>query len=379
MTAPSPDLILDVENAVDYVAARAALSERVGRVREVSASDEGKLNGVLFVVGERGSLVLKQSLPWIRTLPDWSLGAERLRREVELLRRWSGFNPGFVPEILAFDDAANVVAMEYLHEHVLLRDALRSPLDEATASALSERLGGMIARAACATSLLGLDRAEYRAAVERGRNAEMTALMHDVVFAMPFLGEPLQMSTALAAEQSARIRQDEAALAAIEELAWTFETRCEALLHGDLHTGSIMVDGADVRIIDAEFGRYGPVAWDLGELLGHLVIAEEVHAAVGDRAASAEVGSMVERVVQAFLAEMQGLTATLPHARRAFAMNWAAETAGSAIRFGGVEILRRIIGVGDCEQLRGLPDAAFAAALTTLVERGRAAVVEGEW
>ena len=38
----------------------------------------------------------------------------------------------------------------------------------------------------------------------------------------------------------------------------------EALIHGDLHTGSIMVTESETRVIDPEFAFYGPMGFDVG-------------------------------------------------------------------------------------------------------------------
>jgi len=44
-------------------------------------------------------------------------------------------------------------------------------------------------------------------------------------------------------------------------------------LHGDLHTGSIMVTQDSTKCIDPEFGFYGPMGFDLGAFLGNLILA----------------------------------------------------------------------------------------------------------
>ena len=38
-------------------------------------------------------------------------------------------------------------------------------------------------------------------------------------------------------------------------------------MHGDLHTGSIMTNGSDAKVIDHEFVFYGPAGFDLGLLM----------------------------------------------------------------------------------------------------------------
>ena len=52
-----------------------------------------------------------------------------------------------------------------------------------------------------------------------------------------------------------------------------FIERAQALIHGDLHTGSIMVTIDSTQIIDPEFGFYGPMGFDIGAFLGNLILA----------------------------------------------------------------------------------------------------------
>lgn len=47
----------------------------------------------------------------------------------------------------------------------------------------------------------------------------------------------------------------------------------QALLHGDLHTGSLMVTEDTTYVIDAEFAFYGPIAFDVGKMVANLLIA----------------------------------------------------------------------------------------------------------
>jgi len=47
----------------------------------------------------------------------------------------------------------------------------------------------------------------------------------------------------------------------------------EAMIHGDLHTGSIMVTERDTRVIDPEFAFYGPMGFDIGAVIANLLMA----------------------------------------------------------------------------------------------------------
>lgn len=54
---------------------------------------------------------------------------------------------------------------------------------------------------------------------------------------------------------------------------YRFCERAQALIHGDLHTGSIMVTHDSTQVIDPEFAFYGPMGFDIGAFLGNLILA----------------------------------------------------------------------------------------------------------
>ena len=60
-----------------------------------------------------------------------------------------------------------------------------------------------------------------------------------------------------------------------------FMMHTEALIHGDLHTGSIMINPEEIKVIDPEFAYYGPMGFDIGAVIGNLVLnyaSQEYHA-----------------------------------------------------------------------------------------------------
>ena len=54
----------------------------------------------------------------------------------------------------------------------------------------------------------------------------------------------------------------------VAKLKEGFLTHAQALIHGDLHTGSIMVTEEDTKVIDPEFAFYGPIGFDIGAVIG---------------------------------------------------------------------------------------------------------------
>ena len=94
----------------------------------------------------------------------------------------------------------------------------------------------------------------------------------------------------------------------VASLKHVFMTHGEALIHGDLHTGSVMVGGGRAAAIDPEFAFYGPVGFDLGALWANAAIA----AARADRLAAptafrAHVAAIVTDSWEAFTDELRRL------------------------------------------------------------------------
>ena len=50
-------------------------------------------------------------------------------------------------------------------------------------------------------------------------------------------------------------------------------TNAQALIHGDLHTGSIFIKEDALKVFDPEFGILGPCGYDIGNVIANLIFA----------------------------------------------------------------------------------------------------------
>ena len=83
------------------------------------------------------------------------------------------------------------------------------------------------------------------------------------------------------------LRADRDLKVAAQRLKHIFAATPETLLHGDLHTGSVMVTAEQTRVIDPEFAFYGPMAFDVGMLLANFwmsYFSQSGHETAGNRA-----------------------------------------------------------------------------------------------
>lgn len=67
--------------------------------------------------------------------------------------------------------------------------------------------------------------------------------------------------------------EDDALRLEAAKLKEIFKNSAQALIHGDLHTGSIMVREDSTMVLDPEFAFYGPIGYDVGNVIANLIFA----------------------------------------------------------------------------------------------------------
>jgi 5-methylthioribose kinase len=250
----------------------AVLRDQVGndnkawRVREVG---DGNLNLVFIVEGPKGAAIVKQALPYVRLVGDsWPLPLKRSFFEYHALTRQTQRDPNMTPKIFSFDEHQAIIIMEFLTPHVILRRAL---IEGRQISELSEKLGCFLARTLFRGSDLCMDTKLRKADLALfADNVALCDITESLVFSDPYYDAQLNRHTSPQLDGIVgQLRADRDMKVAAQRLKHVFTTMPETLIHGDLHTGSVMVTDGDVRVIDPEFAFYGPMAFDLGMLLAN--------------------------------------------------------------------------------------------------------------
>src|SRR5258708_3809648 len=105
-------------------------------------------------------------------------------------------------------------------------------------------------------------------------NHALCKITEDLIFTDPYRqAEQNRWTSPWLDATAAAIREDLDLHVAISRLKLKFMASPEALIHGDLHTGSIMVTQSETKVIDPEFAFYGPMGFDLGAVLGNLIMS----------------------------------------------------------------------------------------------------------
>jgi 5-methylthioribose kinase len=253
-----------------------SLVDRIGadtakwKVREVG---DGNLNLVFIVEGGKGTAIVKQALPYVRLVGEsWPLPLNRSFFEYHALTRQAARAPGSVPQIFHFDEGQALIVMEFLSPHVILRKAL---IEGRQLPHIARDLGLFMALTLFRGSDLAMVTRERKAdlALFAG-NVDLCDITESLVFTDPYFAAPLNKHTTPQLDGIvAELRADRDLKVEAQRLKHLFAANAETLLHGDLHSGSIMVTEGETRIIDPEFAFYGPMAFDVGMLLANFWMA----------------------------------------------------------------------------------------------------------
>jgi len=361
---------LTLESVPTYLRTTPVWETVLGGPRRVVVEDlaDGNVNLVFRVredVGDR-SVIVKQALPYARAVgTSFPLPLNRAAIEHRMLVVEQRLAPDFVPRVWAYDARMHVLVLEDLRLHRVLRGAL---INRERLPHLADHLATFLAHTLFYTSDLALDPRQKKRWVARTVNPHLCRVTEDLVFTEPFVDHPHNHWNPLITDAVHAVWADEVLLAAVADLKWAFMTRAEALIHGDLHTGSVMVTATDTRVIDPEFGFYGPMGFDVGALLANFALNYLAQPAWGgDPAEVADYRRWLLEVSQDVwdgfaerfigLWQEHGPAWTPPAYRR----RYMARLFHDAVGFAGVKMIRRIIGLAHVADLDGIEDLARRA------------------
>jgi 5-methylthioribose kinase len=349
---------------------------------KVSEIGDGNLNLVFIVQSNQGTVIVKQALPYIRARgPSSPLPLSRAYFEYEATARHSERAPGTTPDLYHFDKEQAIIVMEYLSPHIILRKAL---ILGNQYSRLAAPLGQYLARIHFRGSDLSMDSASKKmdAALFAGNHA-LCQISEKRIFTEPYYAADLNRWSSPQLDDVVQcIRQDEPLKAAVNELKDKFMSNSQTLLHGDFHSGSVMVTDHDVKVIDPEFAFYGPMGFDVGAIIGNLLIAycsQAGHADTNDDRSeySRWILTVIAELWSTYEVEFKNLwlserTGEL-YPKNVFPQSNSKESLNSLSRyltsiladsfgFAGAKMIRRIIGVSHVEDMTTIEDPDLRAA-----------------
>lgn len=364
-------------DAAEYAAERLAIfSGARGLVaREIG---DGNINYVFRVVNpENGTSAIVKHADLGTRSGSRVLGVDRNRIEAELLKMEGELAPGLVPRVYDYDPIMACLSMEDLSDHRILRYEL---IDHKVFPRLAGDLSDFVVKTTVPSLDMVMDPAAKKELVKRYINPPLCQITEQLVYTEPYTGSPERTKVFPPnAEFMAReLFEDKELHLAVAKLKYAFMNDAQALIHGDLHTGSVFVLPDSTKVIDPEFAFFGPIGYDLGNVVGNLCFAR-ANAAVtmepgkAKEAFEAWVDETIVSFVDLFKAKFLDLFRTSARDEMGSTPGYAEWFLGTilagAAGVAGLEINRRLVGVAQVKDIAGIADPAARTRAERLLVR----------
>ena len=266
------DLIADYIDETPEIRCLLLKDDESVKTLDISEIGDGNLNFVYIVKSPKKSVILKQAVPFLRCVgEEHPLSRFRMTFEIETLKIEKKISPDFVPEIFYSSHEMSVVVMQNLDKHKILRAEMINRIEFPL---LSEHMSTFLADTLFYTSDFYLSGEDKKANVKKFINTELCKITEDFIFTHPYEdNDTNEYNPKLDMAHVKKFREDRDVKTAILKMKYKFMTNAQALLHGDLHSGSIMLNKEETYVIDPEFAFYGPIGFDVGIFLANLIMS----------------------------------------------------------------------------------------------------------
>lgn len=368
MTDYETYFLMQSEDVPDYI--RKKLPDFFPADADLSSREigDGNLNYVFRVKDERTgkSIIVKQAGEETRISKEMRLSTDRGRIEAKILSIQSELAPGLVPKVYFYDEVMCAILMEDMTGHSMMRTGL---LRHETYPHFADDISTFMARSLLLSTDVVLDHKKKKELVRSFINPDLCEITEDLVYTEPYNDRKKRNNVypPNAAFVQKELYEDEALHLEVAKLKFSFMNDAQALIHGDLHSGSVFINQAHTFVFDPEFAFYGPMGYDVGNILANLFFARCNGLATiedeGERDAFCGwTLSTIVSIVDQFTAKFKALweeKATEPMARTKGFLDYyigrvLADTAGVT----GLELIRRTVGMANVKDLTTIADEA---------------------
>lgn len=330
-------------------------------VLSVKEIGDGNLNYVFRVVEEATgkSIIVKQAGEALRISAEMKVSTDRNRIESEILQLQDRYAPGLVPKIYGYDTVMCACAMEDLSDHELMRYAL---MRHETFPQFAEDISTYMVNTLLKTTDVSMEHKEKKALVKSFINPELCEITEDLVLTEPYndCNHRNNVYPPIADFVKKELYEDEALKLAVAKIKFEFMNNAQALLHGDLHTGSIFVKQDSTRVFDPEFAFYGPIGYDVGNVVANLIFAYDNGRAAGADDFCAWVLDTIRETMDLFREKflrvydecVTDLMAKTPGFKEFYLDSILSDTAA----YTGTELIRRTVGMANVKDVTTIAD-----------------------
>ena len=325
---------------------------------------DGNINYVFKIWSKRDghSVIVKQADKLLRS-SGRPLDIYRNKIEANILQLEGQLAPGYVPEVYYYDETMAATSMEDVSAFKNLRKELAA---NRVYPHLAENISTFMADTLLPTTDLVLDRAEKKQRVKFYTNPELCEITEDLVLTEPY--DDFRGRNIITEGNEAFVREflyeDQQLHAEVGKLRERFMNNAQALIHGDLHSGSIFANEEGIRVLDPEFAFYGPMGYDIGNVIGNLFFSwankaftmpEQTDAI---QALERTIRDTCDLTMEKLAAKYDQLVTFSLYRAPAFREAYLDSVWADSLGYAGTEIIRRTVGDSKVMEVSSVTDPA---------------------
>ncbi|MEW8995784.1 MULTISPECIES: S-methyl-5-thioribose kinase [Clostridia] len=310
---------------------------------------DGNINYVFKVWEESTgkSIIIKQADKFLRS-SGRPLDVYRNKIEAEILMIEGKLAKEFVPEVFYYDENMCALSMEDISEYKNLRTEL---MQGKTFGCLADSISTFLVNTLLPTTDLVIDRATKKEYVKLFTNIELCDISEDLVFTEPYYD--YKGRNIILDENKTFVEEylynDDKLKKEVAILRDKFMNQSQALIHGDLHSGSIFINEDGLKVIDPEFAFYGPMGYDVGNVIGNLFFAwaNKYYTDRNNEDFLNWISTTIEETINLFMdkfSEKYDDLVTFNLYNKHFKEDYIKKVISDSFGYAGTEIIRRVVG-----------------------------------
>ncbi len=357
--------LMDEKDALEYITYKYNFFDKDAELTCKEIGD-GNLNYVFRIKDEKSgkSVILKHSGNETRARSGRIIDTDRARIEAEILQLENKLAPGMVPEVFGYDPIMCATAMEDCKDYTIMRTAL---LDGKTFPFFADQVTSYLVNILLPTTDVAMNHKEKKGLVKSYINPDLCNITEQLVYseaAGNFSGKNY-VSKPSEEFVEKEIYGDDGLKLEVAKLKFGFMEHAQALLHGDIHSGSIFINDERMKAFDVEFAFYGPMGYDVGNVLAHTVFALSYNEACCKDDAKKEdfkswsystLKDVVDLFKEKFIKKYDEIVtddlAKTPGFKEYYLDGVIEDTVGAM----GTELLRRVVGVAKVKDITLIED-----------------------
>ncbi len=355
--------LMKEEDVVEYIREKIDLYRDIEDLKCKEVGD-GNINYVFRVYNDDKSIIVKQAGEHLRISEEMTLSTDRGRIEANILKIQNDLAKGYVPEVYLYDGTMCALVMEDMIGHKMMRTGL---LEHEIYPKFAEQISDFMAKTLLLTTDIVMDHIEKKKRVMEFTNPELCDITEHLVYSEPFIdyNHRNNVNPDIMDFAQRELYDDEDLHVEVAKAKLDFLTNAQALIHGDLHTGSIFINKEHTFVFDPEFAFYGPIGYDVGNIIANMFFAwSNGDAQIEDKNKKKEfcdwalnsISQILDLFLEKFISLYKENVSDIMFKSDRFREHYISTVLRDTALVAGLESIRRTVGMANVKDLTTISD-----------------------